>query len=157
MYFHHNMDENYEEWGFSVKELHGNATSEQIPVVRLSTWIKRHISLRKIPANPLGNQSHKTPSVVLKMDIEGSEYVVLPDLIFSGTLCDIDFIFGEFHPSFAPLNFGGQKISLETEEEATHYRDLLTEILSVPTNCKTRFQHIDDESYLHDGVPLPFA
>ena len=39
----------------------------------------------------------------MKMDIEGFEYVVLPDLIHSGAICDFRLVFGEFHPTFAPI------------------------------------------------------
>ena len=47
------------------------------------------------------------PKVILKMDIEGLEYVVLPDLVTSGSLCQtVDFCFGDLHPQyfFFPIN-----------------------------------------------------
>ena len=37
------------------------------------------------------------PSVVMKMDVEGYEYELLPSLILSGALCGIDFIVIEWH------------------------------------------------------------
>ena len=156
MDFHHNADEEKEEWGFSVKKLvEGNTEVEKVPVLRLSSWIKQHITERLIPPFPFGHKSNHTPTVVMKMDIEGSEYVVLPDLIFSGALCTIDFLFGEFHPWFAPMNFSGQKIELETRRDAANLGQLLIKIIGTSRKCKTRFKYLDDESYLHDGIPLP--
>ena len=157
MDFHHNADEENEEWGFSVKKLvESDTVVEKVPVLRLSSWIKQHITERLVPSSPFGQNSNFTPTIVMKMDIEGSEYVVLPDLIFSGALCTIDFLFGEFHPWFAPMNFSGQKIKLETRRDAAHLGQLLSEIIGTSRNCKTRFKYLDDESYLHDGIPLPF-
>ena len=38
------------------------------------------------------------PKVIMKLDVEGMEYLLMPDLISSGSLCQIvDVIFGEFH------------------------------------------------------------
>jgi len=156
MDFHHNKDGKYEEWGFSVKQLvEGDTIIEKVPVIRLSSWIKHHIIQRMVPSSPFGTDSNQTPSVVMKIDIEGSEYVVLPDLILSGALCGIDFLFGEFHQSFAPLNFTGHRIPLNTQRDAAHLGQLLIDVIPTSRNCKTRFRYLDDESYLHDGIPLP--
>ena len=154
MDFYHNADERFEEWGFSVKKFHNKSTVEKVPVVRLSSWIKHHVIERNIPL-PLGTAKNQTPTIVMKMDIEGSEYVVLPDLIYSGVLCDLDFVFGEFHPNFALMDFPGHRIELKTKEEAMHYKDVLTDFIPTSRNCKARFKYLDDESYLHDGIPLP--
>ena len=156
MDFHHNNDSINEEWGFSVKNLvEGEAEIEKVPVLRLSSWIKHHVTERKIPPFPFGVNSNQTPKVVMKMDIEGSEYVVLPDLILSGALCGVDFLFGEFHPWFVPLNFTGHRIKLERRQDASHLQNVLIDVVPSSRNCKTRFKYLDDESYLHDGIPLP--
>lgn len=89
------------------------------------------------------------------MDIEGSEYVVLPDLMFTGVLCHLDFVFGEFHPRFAPMNFTGHRVELKTREQATNLQNVLTDVIPTSRNCKARFKYLDDESYLHDGIALP--
>jgi len=157
MEFHHNNDTINEEWGFSVKKLvEGDAEIEKVPVLRLSSWIKHHITERRIPVSPFGTDSNQIPTVVMKMDIEGSEYVVLPDLILSGALCAIDFLFGEFHPWFVPLNFTGHRIKLERRHDAEFLQKVLINAIPTSRNCKTRYKYLDDETYLHDGVPLPF-
>ena len=60
-----------------------------------------------------------TPSVVMKMDIEGSEFRVLSRLLSSGVLCDLDAAAVEWHDerykgtvpihraTGAPTNFSG--------------------------------------------------
>ena len=154
--FHHNNDSVNEEWGFSVKNLvKGDAVREKVPVLRLSSWIQHHVTERMIPPSPFGAKLNQTPTVVMKMDIEGSEYVVLPDLILNGALCGVDFLFGEFHPWFVPLNFTGHRIKLEKRQDAIHLQNVLIDVIPSSRNCKTRFKYVDDESYLHDGIPLP--
>jgi hypothetical protein len=83
----------------------------------------------------------------MKMDVEGSEYVLLPDLILSGAICGIDLIFGEFHPHFAPLDSPGQHVPLETAAKAKDFGDALAKVISSSTNCKTVFQGLDSEQY----------
>jgi len=70
--------------------------------VKRTEWINFHIHERKVP-EVIGHQDKPKPVTGMEMDIEGYEYVVLPDLIHSGTICDLDFAFGEFHPRFAPI------------------------------------------------------
>jgi hypothetical protein len=80
---------------------------------------------------------------------------MLPDLILSGSLCSLDMIFGEFHPAFAPLNFPGHRVPLQSTKQAKNFEDALLTAISASRNCKTRFIVGDDEAYLHDGMPLP--
>ena len=72
----------------------------------------------------------------MKMDIEGSEYVVLPDLILNGALCSIDFVFGEFHPWFVPMNFTGHRLKLETRQEAEFLQKVLIHTHPHPETVK---------------------
>ena len=46
------------------------------------------------------------PKVVMKTDIEGSEWMVFPDLIRTRSVCGVDFIFCEFHPLSKHYNKG---------------------------------------------------
>merc|ERR1712125_49075 len=113
-------DSQYNEWGFStaadMRDDKGDAAKvEKVPAIRISEWIKYHILERRIPSTPTHHQEGATPAAVrrrrrqqqrppvvgMKIDIEGSEYVVLPDLIRTGTICNFDFVFGEFHSRFA--------------------------------------------------------
>ena len=101
------------------------------------------------------NTSSIGPKVVMKMDIEGSEYVVLPDLLVRGAVCGIDHIFGEFHPHFTPLNFTGMNDPLRKQTDASRLIDAMELALSSSRQCETGFQNLDDEAYLIDATPLP--
>jgi hypothetical protein len=91
----------------------------------------------------------------MKMDIEGSECIVLPDMILSGAYCQLDFLFGETHPLFPPFNFPGQQVPLNTTADALALQEALFLTMKSSRNCATQFFYADDESYLHDGQPLP--
>jgi hypothetical protein len=165
MEFWHQQDPEDEEWGFGVKDItdkvrktqragvHGVA--ESVPIIRFATWLEEHVNQRVIPDKPYGYYGEMGAKVVAKLDIEGSEYVVFPDLLLTGAICGIDLLFGEFHARFAPFEFEGQRISVKTEEEAKAIQDAWLKTVPSSRNCKTRFLGADDESYLHDGVPLP--
>ena len=53
---------------------------------------------------PKENQSFLKPSVLMKMDVEGSELELLTDLLISGALQHIDDVLVEYHPYFE-VNF----------------------------------------------------
>lgn len=154
--FYHNGDEEFGEWAFGVKKWHDGAQSVSVPVIRLVDWVEQHIVHRAIPSATYGNYEGG-PKVVMKMDVEGTEFVLLPDLIFSGKICSVDFVFGEFHEGAAPLEFPGQDFSLGDVEQTTQLRTSLLDVIRSPRNCRTVFSLGDDESYLHDGIPLPTA
>merc|ERR1712166_1173753 len=86
---------------------------EVVPTIRLSEWIQYHIIERSVPKIPpslslsMDNNNNmanngtsvqnnptetetkpkiKPPVLGMKMDIEGSEYIVLPDLIHTGSI-----------------------------------------------------------------------
>ena len=185
-------DEKHNEWGFSGFGNLGydGAFEVLVPTIRLADWMHFHIHDRVVPA-VIGDQDKMTPVVGMKMDIEGFEYVVLPDLIHSGALCPVDFAFGEFHAWVAPLRQFRQtihnstenssssssnsnsnsnnnsnssnnntpeknhRVSIETKQEADRYAHSLRQVMHASRNCDIRWDNIDDESYLHDGQPLP--
>ena len=94
--------------------------------------------------------------IVLKPDIEGSEYVVLPDLLFSGALCELDFVFGEFHSPNARLEAPGMNVNLNTQQNLITFEKAMELVIrGFSRTCKVRFQQIDDKAYLHDDIPLP--
>ena len=47
----------------------------------------------------------KAPTVLMKMDIEGSEVDVLPDLLWSGAMYHIDTALIEFHTRLTKVQF----------------------------------------------------
>jgi len=88
----------------------------------------------------------------MKMDIEGSEYQVLPDLLATGVLCHtINGLFGEWHTDARP--------TLSALRIYRNWDTLLAQMMvsTISRNdCKfDEFIDFDDESYLMDGIPLP--
>jgi hypothetical protein len=88
-----------EEWGFSTT-LHGAAVQDQevlVNIIDLSKWLDEHILKQDIPEKNDFNVG--PPLIVMKMDIEGSEYAVLEHMIDTGTAYTrVNYIFGEWHP-----------------------------------------------------------
>lgn len=159
------------EQGFSTVKTHG-ATPEDVPLIHLANWVKYHILERKLPNKVYGNydwDDGSTGKVVMKMDIEGSEYVVLPSLIYSGVFCNaFDFVWGEDHGAFGskyareaidPEKDKTQgQLSFASKDEADHYFKVLSEkaLQSLnPDDCKARWQNVDDERYPFDKQPYP--
>jgi hypothetical protein len=100
----------------------------------------------------------------MKMDIEGMEYVTLPNLITSGALCTtVDFSFGEFHEHshIFPMNYtekhGG--LCLENATQGLELSAQMVRVLHLAQNCKTEYSSLDDECYLTNGksFPKPFT
>ena len=162
--FFHNNDAINEEWGFGVNKLDDKSTPVEVPTIRLAKWLNEEILDRKLPLTAYGNYTSVDPKVIMKLDIEGMEYAVIPDLMFSGTLCrTVDYIFGEFHdwtnvdlPPNEKTGRGG--LRLKPRRENILFRDNLLKAFNSlrSPECKTvEFDLKDDESYLHDGVPLP--
>lgn len=189
-FFHQGQeDAKNEEWGFGgakdlssiySKQASQGKYTEEVVTIRLSDWIKTHIGDRLVPEIPPSRKSsdnnNSTAEVIpppilgMKMDIEGSEYIVIPDLINSGVTCFFTFIFGEYHPRFAPItrfredrdknnkttDFDGfHRVKLETKKELVEYQWALTTTMEAARHCKVRWLNSDDESYLHDGQPFP--
>jgi FkbM family methyltransferase len=81
--------------------------------------------------------------IVVKMDIEGAEFNVLPKLIMNGVLCKMNKIFIEFHNS-------------KYSENQKNIVNLATQLINHPeffsiAGCPVQVSFIDDESYLHDA------
>lgn len=85
----------------------------------------------------------KETVVVMKMDVEGWEFELIPPLILGGSICAVNFAFTEFHketrPKACPSNF------LES----------VNWMITTTPNCPTKFLSLDDESYGSTHFPLP--
>lgn len=73
----------------------------------------------------------------MKLDIQGSEFELLPELIMRGAACDLDMIFVETHPTLASK----QKLQVYK-----HAMALFGHVRS----CKVQLKELDDESYSED-------
>jgi hypothetical protein len=134
-----------------------------VPVLRLAEFLMDEIRDREMPSSVYGKYP-RGPKVVMKMDIEGMEYVTLPNLITSGALCTtVDFSFGEFHEHshIFPMNYTEKHGGLYVEN-ATQGLELsaqMVRVLHLAQNCKTEYSSLDDECYLTNGksFPKPFT
>jgi len=78
-------------------------------------------------------------TVVMKLDIEGSEYKVFPHLLVHGAICEVvDLAFIEIHE--------GRAASEEQRQNLHNSLSILRE-----AGCKVKLLTLDDESYLHDA------
>eukprot|EP00522_Entomoneis_paludosa_P008915 CAMPEP_0172452718 /NCGR_PEP_ID=MMETSP1065-20121228/10297_1 /TAXON_ID=265537 /ORGANISM="Amphiprora paludosa, Strain CCMP125" /LENGTH=390 /DNA_ID=CAMNT_0013204823 /DNA_START=48 /DNA_END=1220 /DNA_ORIENTATION=- len=165
---HHDVNDEVYDHGFSVKVSEKGAVD--IPTLRLASWVKEHVGPRKLPSEVYGDYStvrergvhgyvNGGPKVVMKMDIEGSEYVVLPDMLTTGAICHIDFAFAEFHPQHAPFAFpeskGKSEFILTDFDRAKKYAKSIGKVINEARNCKARFKAIDESPHTSDEVPLP--
>jgi hypothetical protein len=165
MTFYHNHDEKNEEWGFSDHDLKGGGKAGEevvVPKIRLANWLMEEVYHRQLPDKVYGIYD-KGPRVVMKMDIESQEYAVLPDVMFSGSLCKtVHTIFGEYHPWAIEYDedprTGRGGLSIPRGEGPGKIKDFVSFFHSFK-DCElnTKFVELDDESYLHDGVPFPNA
>lgn len=162
--FYHQDDAQRGELGFSIYPRFGRNTSvERVRVIRLSKWLQQNIVAREVPK--LAGMD-RAPRVIMKLDIENSEFSVLPDLIFSGALCSaVDYVFGEFHTqqkfpavrieSDPDTGRGGLNLST-SQAKRTFVDQLLLALHSLRgSDCKTqRFDEEDDETYWRDPVKI---
>ena len=149
-FYHVDQDgSNSEEWGFTaVKNPKTPGGAEMVPIIRLADFIRQHVQGRKLPATIYGGPYEK-PKVLMKMDVEGMEYAVLPDLVTSGAVCEtVDCITYEFHPSRKQIP--GEDLWADKKR----VEPVMQSVQRNP-NCITQFVGLDDESYLHDGQPFP--
>lgn len=127
-----------------------------VPVKRLASWLLEEVDGRLPPTKVYGQYESNVPAVVMKLDIETLEYIVLPDLLLSGALCQvITAVYGEVHYQFFPLNFEENKLHLKKASEGKRYFMDQLRLMEITRHCPTTWTIDDDESYSYDGMPLP--
>ena len=139
-----------------------NATAKTVSIIRLSSWIQDEIVGRVIPTKQYSEVQSEHPKIIMKLDIEGLEFTVFPDLLTTGVLCNhIDFLMGEFHHSpgnhnYYPINLtsDGKHILHHRKEGEVLAREMLR-LIDITEHCKTKISLEDDESYLTDPHEYP--
>ena len=117
------------ELGASIYQWMGSAAAQPIRV--------RAMDLSKFVLNQIVPHAS---TILMKLDIEGSEATVVPHLLATGALCAMDRVLVEVHPrmmrpdQYALLN------------STMH---LLPQLSA--SGCKAHVTHFDDEKYAHDG------
>lgn len=133
-----------------------SGTTVRTVTVDFVQFLKHHVLERQLLPGTTPDESR----VLIKMDIEGEEYNLLPALISSGLLCQaVDQLLIEWHLRNArwflhgalPLPINRDKVlALQSA------MGLLLKLSSPP--CKTRLRKLDDESYRVEALalnPLP--
>ena len=82
-------------------------------------------------------------TVVMKLDIEGAEFDVIPHLLLRGAFCDLDLVFAEVHPWVKQAN-AQQRAFLDASITLINSGQI--------RGCKVRVSMLDDETYRHDAV-----
>ena len=138
--------------GMSVKSLTGSPVSTRnlennkmrdvfvIDLAELILYVQTLLETNlKVSASHKGNRK---PTMVMKLDVEGGEYELLPHLLSHEALCPLDLIFLEWH---------------NTQTRAREQNKLL-KMLKDKTSvkgCRPIVSSIDDETFLFDGQPFP--
>lgn len=128
-FYHNRKDTKKEEWGFSSKSHSKHSSPVQLTTLNFPAWFDTTV--------------HANMTIMMKVDIEGGEYELLAALLARGSLCKVDTITMEWHSKLCDGVWCKLRSSLST---------LLHTLPAV--GCNVTVLNKDDESYLHDGVPL---
>ena len=122
----------------------------KISLVQLSDFLQNVVSKRKLPMY----NSASPPKLVIKMDIEGSEVGVIPDLIFNGGLKYVNLLMVEWHARYERI--------LTRRNAHSQLREILMSLSIFDENMEDtgenysfRYTDLDDETYQHDNFDLP--
>jgi len=122
-----------------------------VKAIDLSAWVAEHVHKRTVP--PPKYPDDPPPAVLMKMDIEGSEFEVLPKMLYTGALCNITAGFVEWHgyidSAFCEPNCASRQ-ALDVLFARAQEMGCSWKIYG--TSNATRYT---DEVYGLDGVPLP--
>ena len=151
--FYHNdgTDDNgatgHQEWGFSTTKTSETAQAIDAPILDFSRFLN-------LLAASDGEQGRPRRRVVVKMDVEGQEFKILPRLMEDGALCNsVDALSVEFHPwqaRYAPIE--AEHVRLASSHDAKSFvRALKANVTALGDHCRThKLLEIDDEHYLRD-------
>jgi len=112
------------EWGAKIGQKGGQNTI-QVTMLNFPRWFQENIVNR----NYTGEST-----IVMKVDIEGFEWTIFPEMIRFGLICYLDFIYVE-HLSWDVMKS-------------------INDVLSY-SGCKTRIIYLDDETYFNMIFPFP--
>jgi hypothetical protein len=142
-----------EEWGFSRFNLDPSQNNTSyavvVPLIDLAQWVLNEVSDRIVPEKTKYNQG--PPRVMMKMDVEGSEYRTLFRLHKTGVYKLFSAIVGEQHLWTLPQEIEGRQI-LSRKSLRLFFKDLKSRL---EQDGGPGFREFDDEEYLHDRMPYP--
>ncbi len=133
----------FHEWGASTVRWHNDMVEVTVGSLPLAEFINLLLlSSRNKGRNPVSSK------FIMKMDIEGAEYTVLPDLLLHHALCNFQLIMCEFHERF---------VTDHPEGTTDAFVKTINYLLRKEVNCSAQITTQDDESYGvgADSVPWP--
>ena len=154
-----------QEWAASVMR-HGKRGSSMparaVAAVDLAAWIQRHIVQRQIPSSTsvAGRHGGTTaiPQILMKLDIEGAEFRVLPKMLDMGLLCNADSsrriskLALEWH--FWDRESGMKVLGCQHHDTKRCMKDLRDRLVAQQaaerSDC-TQLVEADDDSFMNDS------
>ena len=128
-------------------KLNKDTSGQIVKLTKLSNFIREKVATRTIPhLDPI---QHGQPKVLIKMDIEGSEVEVIPNLIYSQSFDFIDVILIEFH------NFLNQKKRKVESDWLRFFTQDYAFLYNLVQNRSIEIFDFDDESYHLSNYSLP--
>ena len=116
--------------------------SAVVSTVDIAAWFRREVLTRQLPRSDGGRPAR----IVMKVDIEGGEFELLPHLLASGVLCEVDYVYVEFHLTWVA----------DGTAKAKAFTGNLTALKEARgASCPIEFTHLDDEAFGSDDIPLP--
>jgi len=131
-------DETVEEIGERVKI---SQAFDEINMIRFSEFLLDTVATRRLPLK----SRVETPRVVVKMDIEGGELEIIPDMFLTGAFRVVDNLHGEWHGCHVPLV--NCTLTLQLEKAAKLLGDL-------SSGLDHQFEAISLEDESYTGMPM---
>ena len=136
--FYSDLDNAHVEWGSSIFDHRQTGKPFMVNEMDANAFLDKY-------ARPV---SARGGVVLAKMDIEGSEFFVLPHLLKHAALCQsvIRSIFIEWHARHVPTSM---------RQPAADFQKAFSTHLRAQHCNATNIIYFDDETFLHDPHPLP--
>ena len=147
-----------------VRGGHAPSANRSWESVRVRTidlaWLVERILLRRLPSRPQGTTG--PPRLLVKMDIEGGEYSLLPLLLARGLICRLDFLWLEIHDGQSTehrelARAAGAPQPLGRGPYSQRFREIFGYIMraAADATCTVEIDIKGDESYGGSNLPLP--
>merc|ERR1712062_50331 len=156
-YFYSDNDFGNLEWGGTIIDPSSNQCGHiregshqgyKVQLIRLSKFINEVVARRRIPS--LDPKVHGDPKVLMKLDIEGSEVEVVPDLLEQKSFDHLDGCMIEFHIGIAKD---------ESRKEATRLLQEAwtkwTQFYNLVNFHQIELLSLDDETFYKSNQTLP--
>ena len=133
------------DWGFSISTIHSEkAHTEKVELatIDISQFVIEHVA----------NAATCPKRVLMKMDIKGSEYAVLPYMLVNNAFSYIDAMTAELHHWSRGFKFIKGSVHI-SQAESAEFSNIFPYLLKAIYN--TTFKTVDDESFLFDGKKFP--